>query len=374
MNKSTTWLLATVFSGAACIAAAQGSKPPLVNQTFKNDDGGWVSSGIAAKLAVSHDPGIAEPTAGALKFNYTVAKGDLNVMYLPVPLGSWTAAKSIKFRVRTDSQTMLAIALQEQDGGRYVAMIQAPKDRWQSVELSTSDFILAQEKDDPKDPDGKLDMDRVAGIAISDMSQFLVATDNAMLQELFGVTKGSHAMYIDSFTVGVDVLPAGSASIGTDVQLETFVHPQLAWIGLGGMRMSQSSGLPLVGPALKADYHIAPGKVALITKQLPTWILTGSKVLSFDIACTQPSHFIVQLEQYDGGKYNMMIETPGGSIPQHKKLLLSGFARGDDSTDKDTKLHLALIKSFLIIDASGMIDQAEHDNTIWLNHIVASTN
>jgi len=366
-------MLSSLLVAGAIVAGAQTPHAPLVNLNFKDSDGGWMAMGPDAKVTVSHDAGIALPGAGALKFDYAVTKGNFTAAFLPGALDAWTKAKSFKFRVRSDSNSMLAVSLQEQDGGRYVAMLQVTKDKWQSVELSTADFILAQDKNDPKDPDGKLDMDRVAGVSITDIAQFLIAVDNPMLQSLFDIRQGAHSLYIDSFSIGTDPISASSASVGDTIQLETFAHPQLSWISLGGMKVSRVEGKTLPGASLQADYHQTPGKPALLNRPLQSWLLTGSKVLTFDIASVQSAKLIVQLEQYDGGKYNMTVDVPGGSIPQHQKLLLSGFVRGDDSTDTDTKLHLSAVKSIAVIDITGMLEQADHDNTIWLGHLVATS-
>jgi len=128
----------------------------------------------------------------------------------------------------------------------------------------------------------------------------------------------------------------------------------------------------LEGLGLRADYHVKPGKPTILSHPVQSWILTGTKTLSFDIASVQPTKIIVQVEQYDGGKYNMTVDVPGGSVVQHKSLLFTGFIRGDDSTDSDTKVHLAQVKSIMFGDISGMTDQADHDNTLWINHIIAN--
>ncbi len=351
--------------------AAQASNPPLVNQDFRDGPGAWTGIGTNAKLTVVHDSGIALPGAGALRLDYTIAKGNFNAAYFPTALDSWTKAKSFRFRIHSDADTVFAVGLQEQDGGRYLSMVHVQKGAWQDVELSTTDFILSQDKNDPKDPDGKLDMDRVTGLGIADIAQFLNEDDNPVLKSLFGVQGGDHSLYIDSFVIGTDAIPASSASAGGLVALETFVHPQLDWLALGGSKLTRTAEKPLLGLGLRFDYHQSPGKPALLNRPLQQWILTGTKVLSFDIASDQPSHLIVQLEQYDGGKYNMMFDVPGGSMLMHKELLLSAFIRADDSAGTGTELHLAGVKSLAIIDATGMMDKTDHDNSLWIGRLAA---
>ena len=370
MGTKTILTSMSLLAMGACLAGAQTE--PLLSQTFKDNDGGWVAFGGTAKASVSHEAEITQPAAGALKFEYAISKGDLNGLYLTTPLGSWTKARNFKFRVHADSATTIVLALQEQDGGRYVSMVNVPKGLWQTIELSTSDFILATDKDDPKDPDGKLDMDKVTGVGVVDMSQFFASVDNSVLAGLFDVKLGSHQLYIDSFTVGSDSIPAGSTSLGDDVQIETFNHPQLAWIGLGGVKLVRAEEKPLTGPCLRADYHQTPGKPTILSRAVPSWVLTGSKSISFDIATLKPAKIVVQLEQTDGGKYNAILDLPGGSLPTKAKLALTEFKRSDDSKDDATVPHVALIKNILIMDASGMFESANADNTLWVNHLVAS--
>lgn len=373
MKKGLKLTICLLLTAGTVLAGAQTPPPPLLRQTFKDGPEGWVGMGEGAKLSVSHDPAIALVGAGALKFDYSIAKNTFGALSLTTPLDSWTKAKSFKFRIRSDSNALVAVTLQEQDGGRYTSIIQVPKETWQSVELSTADFILGQDPNDPKDPDGKLDMDKVTGLSVLDIAEFLVSTDNAMLTSLFDFKQGPHTLYVDSFTVGTEPIASSMVSAGDTVVLETFLHPQLNWISLGGMKLGRTEGKPMEGVALKADYHQTPGKPAVLNRPLQSWVFTGSKTLSFDIASAQPAVLIVQLEQVDGGKYNMTVEVPGGSAPMHKKLLLDGFARADDSTDKDTKLHLGLIKSIAVIDISGMLNQADKDNTLWINHLSATS-
>ena len=369
--KHLSKIASSVFVVVAGLAVAQTPSDPLVRQTFKETQGGWTVFGTTATLAVTHDAPVVEPGNGALKFGYSVAKGDLSALVFPTDIGSITRAKSVKFRIRTDATTMIAVMLQEQDGGRYVAMCNAPKDRWQPIELSTDDFALAQEKDDPKDPDGKLDMDRVSGIVVTDVAQMFAQSDDAGLRSLIGVKTGSHTLYIDDFTVGADPIHTSMVTAAGDIVLDTFAHPQLAWFGLGGGDLSRSSGKPLEGLAVKFDYHQTPNKISLLSKGIAPGTLTGTKSLSLDMASSQPAKLVIQVEETDGGKYNMMIDLPGGSVSNHVNLPFDAFKVADDSKDANGKLDLENIKTLLILDGSGIMDQADHDNTLWVGHVVA---
>ncbi len=374
MNKGAMWTLSSVLAVAAIGAVAQTPSAPLVNQSFKDSDGGWMAIGQSGKVSISHEPEITLAGAGALKFEYTLAKGEFSALMLPAALDAWTKAKSFKFRIRSDSNAMFAVALQEQDGGRYTAMLQVPKGSWQPVELAASDFILSQDATDPKDPDGKLDLDRVTGIAITDIAAFLLSIDNPALVSMFDIKPGARTVYLDSFSIGTAPISSSTSSAGDTVQLDSLVHPQLSWLCLGGLNLTKSAGKPLDSVGIRADYRQAGGKIFFLSRALPSWVLTGSKVLTFDIASVEPTKLIVQFEQYDGGKYNMTLDLPGGSVAQHQKLLLSAFTRADDSKDADTKIHLASVKSIAILDVTGLLDPSvSKDNSLWIGKLKATT-
>src|ERR1051325_9670415 len=98
----------------------------------------------------------------------------MDILLLPTPDMVLSKAKSFKFWIRTDHATPVGFTLQEKDGGRYNALFSTPKGVWQQVELSVADFQADTNKDAPKDPDGKLDMDQVEGVGIIDVAQIFV--------------------------------------------------------------------------------------------------------------------------------------------------------------------------------------------------------
>ncbi len=373
MRTGTNWIVSSLLRAAATSASAQA---PLINHTFKDSDGGWTAIGQDGKVAVSHTAGITLPAAGALKFDYQIQKGGFSAINLATPLDSLTKAKSFKLRIRTDSATLIGIVLEEQDGGRYVATCMAPKDAWQPIELATSDFILSRDPGDPVDPDGKLDMDKVHSISVFDVSEFLVqvGADNPVLAAMLDIRKGDHTLYMDSFSIGTEAVPTSTSSLGSDVTIEAFVHPQLSWFGLGGVSLTRSSGAPIGSAGMKAAYHQAPGKIAILNRPIPSWVFVGAKTLAFDAASLKEATLNVTFEQTDGGKYNMTVVVPAGSDVKHIKLALVGFQRSDDSKDTATKINLGLIKSMNIIDLSGMISKADADNTLWVGPIHALGN
>lgn len=364
MMKSSGWVAGL---GLAWFAGAQ---EPLIQHSFKEDAAGWISIGQTAKIAIYHDPALGAPTTGALRFNYGINKGEFNALLLPTKADSLKTAKSLKFSVRADLATVLAVAIQEEEGGRYVALVHAPKDAWQPVELSIGDFALAMDKDDPKDPNGKLDLELITAIVVGDVSQFFAQSDDPALSALGGIKTGPHTLYLDDFSIGTEAVPPSTSSAGDDVRIDSFVHPQLSWFGLGGVKMSRVTGAPLEGVGLKAEYRQAPGKLAMLSRTMMPWVLTQAKTLAFDAASTNGAKLIVQVEETDGGKYNALVDVPAGSKAKHFSLPFADFKASDDSKDTDKKLDLGKVKTLTVIDVSGVTEQADRDNVLWLNNLM----
>jgi len=350
----------------AAMVGAQTPSDPLVKQDFKDGQGGWMTFGAAATIAVTHDAPVVSPGAGALKFGYTVKKGDMSGLVFPVTVGTLTRAKSLKFRVHADADTVVAVMLQKDGGARYIALCNAPKNSWQPIELSTDDFWLSDGPNDPKDPDGKLEMDKVSGIVVTDLAQMFAQSDDENIKGLLGIQSGSHSLFLDAFSVSPDPAPTEVKINGSDIALETFAHPQLSWFGLGGGELAAKGG-----SAILYSYHQSPGKIALITHAIPPGTLTGAKSMSIDIQSQQPARLIVQIEQTDGGKFQMPIDLEGGPMPKHSVLSFVGFKPSDDSQVKTGMADMSKVKTFTVLDASGILAQADHDNVLIVSGVVA---
>jgi hypothetical protein len=349
---------------------AQGPGEPLIRHDFKEDAAGWMPIGQTAKVVVFHDPALGAPTVGALRLNYGINKGEFNALLLPVRGDSIKAARSFKFSVKTDLDTVLAVTMQEEEGGRYVAVVHAPKDAWQKVELAVGDFALAMDKDDPKDPNGKLDLELVNALVVADISQLFAQNEDPKLSGLFDVKMGAHTLYFDDFTVGTEAIPPSTSSVGDDVRIDSFGHPQLAWIALGGPKLSRSTGAPLAGPGLKAEYRQAEGKFAILSRSLMPWVLTQAKTLTFDAASQHGAKLIVEVEETEGGKYTAIVDVPAGAKSTSFRLPFTDFKPAEDSKDPDGKLDPGKVKSLTLVDVSGTLEKVNRDNVLWLSNLM----
>ena len=72
-----------------------------------------------------------------------------------------------------------------------------------------------------------------------------------------------------------------------------------------------------------------------------------------------------------GGKYNTVVELPGNSGRADLSLNFADFKPAGDSHDDNNKLDLDRIFQLLFLDSTGMADNTDADNTLWINNIKA---
>ena len=338
----------------------------LPHHTFKETTEGWVLAGTmspSAKVSLSHDPAHVKVGTGSLQFDYDIAQGETNILSLPITDGALTKMKSLDFWIQSDYTTTVAVILQEKEGGAYMARFMAPKGQWQMVRLAPSDFVLNSGPTDPKDPDGKLDLDQVTNISVVDLD-FMFAQSDSPMTALFGVVKGAHAMYISDFRASEGMLDVPSAQT-----IESYDRPQVQWIGVGKPAMSIMTGPSLPGRALQVTYRTTAGMPVGALRSISPGSLSAATQISFKAVSQKPIKLLVQLEETNGNKYNTVVDVPGDSAGQPISVKFSDLKPSDDSKDKDAKLEAGLINQLVLADLSGMLTQTEQDNVLWIGKI-----
>lgn len=372
MRAQIRWLLGGALALTLAVAQAQEKPAPLMRQSFEESEEGWMIFGTGAKIGLTREASHVKEGKAALQYDYNVAKGEIGAALLPLPEGALAKAKAIRFWILADHTIPLFVTLQERGGGRYVAACTVPRDRWQQVELALADFALTDGPDDPKDPNNQLDADQIEAFGLFDLSQLLAQADNPALADLFNVKTGPRTLYLDDLTVTEETLPNAFSSVNGDVRIDRFIRPQLTWIAVGDVTLSRSTGKPLEGPGLQADYRQAPGKIMGLVKGVRRGGLAGTERLTFSVASAKPAKLVVQVEEPGGGKYNTIIDVPGDSVVQQVSLAFSDFNPADDSRDDNNRLDLEKVHQVLILDASGLLGLANQDNTLWINNLRAS--
>jgi hypothetical protein len=356
-----------LFGGNLREAQAQNAppttqNPPLLQTKFIEDVQGWTAFGDKTKVELASDG-----ARKVLRFDYNVAKGNFTALNLPVNENEITTAKSFRFTIKADTATTIACVLQEADGGRYVAFFHVPDNKWQNVTLAPSDFLLTEGPDDPKDPNNKLDLDRVNGFAITDVMQFLAQSDEPGIEAIFPVKRGARYLLMGDFSIGADALPGAAFLVKSDARLDTFGHPQIGWLAIGETQLSLNSGKPLGTRGLKAVYTQGTGKVGGFLRGVPRGRLEGREKMTFTLASAKPIRLVVQLEERTGGKYDAIIEVSGGETPKEYTVNFADLKPTADSKDNNSKLDLDQVYQIVFLDASGIIGQVEAgENTLYL--------
>jgi len=325
--------------------------------------------GEGGKVSVTHDAADVKNGKAALKLEYSIQKGSMSALLYPTPDGMLAKAKSLRFWVKSDTGGTLAAALQEQGGGRYISLFTAPAGKWQQVELAMSDFVLSEDANDPPDPNGKLDLDKVDGIAITDIGQLLGQADNPDIEKLFSLKRGAHSLFVDDFVVTEDALASPAADTGTP--FDTFSRPQIGWLLIGGTKAVAASGAPLNGKGLQLDYHQSFGKPTGIIRKVTRGSLVGKNIFSIDIASARPAKLIFQVEEKGGGKYNVLMDVAGGKTLKTVTIPFIDFKAADDSKDTNDKLDLDQVNQVLILDVNALLNMTEGENTLWVGNVKA---
>ena len=374
--KRNLGILGTL-GGAMLVANCALAQPPkttdvLYQETFEGGAGGWTPMGDTAKVSLAQGAENVKEGKGALRFDYNIAAGQINLLGIPLAQQPFTALQSVTFWVKASHGSSFSFTLQEQGGGRFNAMFAVPKEKWQRVELRPTDFILAEDKNDPKDANGKLDLDKIEGGALVDFGQIfaqLAAGPNNPLAQLLNVQTGPRTLLVDDVVLSSKPFAGEAATPGVTV-IDDFSRPQAAWFSVGDIGLQTVKDANPDNNALQADYWQEQGRIVALAKLLPRGILANKEGLSFKAASTQRGILVVQLEEHSGGKYNMTVEMPGKTQPIQSKLLFSDFKVADDSKDNNNRLDLDQVKQLLILDLTGVIGQANTPNTLWLNHIL----
>ena len=375
MRRRIGWIaggMAAALALGITMSRAEETPPSVIEHSFEENIGGWTGFGASAKVALTKEAGSVKVGKGALQFDYAVKKGEMNMLLLPTGDGTLTKMKSLSFWVKATHSTPLIVTLGEKEGGRYNASAFVPKDTWQKVELATSDFVVATGKDDPKDPNNKLDLDQVENLGISDLSQILAQSEDPNFTKLLNVQTGPHMLTFDEFNVSEKALPDAMTTEKDEVLLDKLIRPQLAWFGFGSAQVSRVTEKPLDGVSVKVDFRQEPNTIMGLARGVKPGALANTKELRFTAASSKLTTLYVQLEESEGGKYNATIELPGNSEKKEFTLVFADFKPSDDSNDANGKLDLDKVQQIIFFDISGLTGAVSQENTLWINSLRAT--
>ena len=378
-HKAATFLIGfSAFAGITCKAMAE---PPALKDDFDTASENWLALGPHAKAAVTNAEGKAKNGKGALEYTYEIgnkpaeAAGGMppfDSLLRMTPNAALAKMKSLRFWAKTDGEMPLAIVLSEKDGGRWIAMSWIPKGDWQEVVLSPEDFSLTDGKDDPKDPNGKLDLDKVENIGITDPLGIFAPALSASGQGGFseaGLHIGKHTLWLDDFTVSTDAAAASSATEKSTSAIDLFERDHLRWFALGEVQMKLDKAAPTKTRALRVDYKQGDGQYIILVRTLHHLKASPEDKFVIDAAAAKSARLVLTLEEQNGSKYSLTLAVPGDSEPIHRDLAFSDFALSEGAKDDNDKLDPDKVKSFTITDVTGAFGIAKQKNTLWIGPI-----
>ncbi len=360
------------LAGTPSSAQAPAQSSPIVKQTFEQGEEGWTSMGPNASVAVTKNAAETHEGKPALRFRYAVAKSEVNAAICPIMGQDLSAAKSVRMWVKASHATTLGLVLQESGGGRFLYPFTVPKEKWSQVEAAPGDFMLMDGQDDPKDANGKLDMDKVEAFALADVAQMLIQMGDEAAK-LMGIETGQRSVYLSELAVTRDVLPPAQELSGNVMLIDTFARPLPSWVGVGGVKLSVVADKALKGRALQADYHVGPGALAGLLRFVPKGKLAEAKYVTFEAAATKPTRLVVQVEETGtGAKYRTMVELKGNSQPETISLKFADFTPTEDSKVTTGSPNMAKINQFILADPTGLFGGADQDITLWIGKVRAT--
>ena len=366
-------MLHTIFLFALAAQAQPTPSSTIVHHSFESDEHGWIAMGGAGSVRVAKDASSRHDGANSLAFDYTAGK-DMSVAILPVDF-SLEKMKSMRFWLKTDISTAVGVFLSEKKpGGDYATWFWSPKDRWQQIVLTPSEFTANDGLNDPKDPDGRLDLDQIQGIGLLDLKMLFSMSGGAQ-QPPFQLDKlaGSHTLLVSDFQIESEG-PA-PATVKDGVIIDDFRRSFARWLTLGGMEMSLPNDENPTGKrALEASYKQKPGQFVLMSHRIGNIDLSKCDRLSFDIASIEDAQVAVSIEMAKvkgkGARYTYMLEVAGGKKPQHQSIPFTEFVLDQNSPpDPAGRFDPSKMRTISVVDVTGAARNETTANTLWLADI-----
>lgn len=340
---------------ASCPVLAQPASEVLLHDDFEGASANWLAMSAGSTVRIDH--GQAHSGSGALAFTYAVKPRQAAAAVMPAR-PELARLTRLRFWLKTDRATPIGVVLRErQPGGNYIAWVWSPDDAWHEITLTPADFILADGPTDPKDPDGKLDLDSLEGLGIFDVAGFFPALATAAR------SAPTHTFRIDDFEA-----LAGPPTPSDGMRVDSFDRGFLSWIAINGAELELApAGNPLGEPAMAASYKQTDEPFPSFVRRLGNLDLSHATRLEFDIASQQEATVNVTLEMNrpgaaQGPRFNLPIYPPENREVFHVSVKLADF-------QGQGKLDPAQLKTLILTDVSAAGAGDLGRNTLWIGNI-----
>lgn len=402
MKRATLYKIVLSLTGALCLSLNTSAQEKPANQvlkfSFEADVQKWQAVGTAlsaATIAHTTDPANIHTGKGTLQYDYKISPDEKSGAIVPLRITALAKMKMLRLWVKPDHNTSIVIVLQERGGGRYATFGYVKGGQWNEVALAQEDFILSTGVDDPKDPDGKLDLEQVESLAIADYSQWLIygAMSIEKLEKLkktqpekvfeqtyasfllqkkiYPYRQGQHTLYIDDIEALTDAMPELTPKKGSDTILDSFERPQPSWIPLGSVKaLGIESSKPLIGKSLKIEYQVTPDMFGAVTKNLTGSFFTKDDKIGLTVASVKPIRLLIQVEDKNGGRYNTTFNLTGDMEARELTIAWKELTIAPDSKTKLSLDPTKIVRVFFM-DITGALDMVTQENTLWINSLRA---
>lgn len=349
---------------------------------------------MEAKVGVTDKANQVKTGKGSLYYIYNVVPKNVNVLATMRPL-ALEGMRSLRFRLKCDTASLIALALREEGGARYQTTFYCPAGQWQQVAFDLSEFTLA---DDSPDPNGRLDLDQLQGMFLADVSGYLI--------EMLGGQQGARVLWLDDFEYssqpGAATATAGAAEDGSQA-IDSFDSGVFRWVPLlldvtggqlkaglsdaplsfgegapakvqadGAAGAVPAAGVPAAGgsKSLTTTYKREPGKIQGWLRSLLAGDLKTAASISLALKTSGDGLFLLSVTEKDNSRYQQLIELKAADGWKKLSYALSDFKLADDSTDENNALDTAQIKEISLADLSAMLPGGgQGDNTLWLDEV-----
>lgn len=380
------------LAATALLVAASGVRTPALAQagrsTFDFEDGvqGFTALNLkngapvedaTVKLEQVKAKDQVKVGDGALSYSYKLEAGTVRFLVLPTKVAAGT--KALKFWVRSNTPTILAISLREPDDSRYGVSVTVPAFDWTQVALNLDELVLAA---DSQDENGKLDLDAIDTLTIFDFATFLVNTGNAALANAIPNALGPRQLWLDHFQLATEAAPqsTGSFKFGTNEYhvVDNFDAGTVRWtplrVNFGAMPPSfeifpSDSTLKVLteaaapgqgkspvepgGKGLRYAYKRGAQQAYGLTCNLEGRKLGAVNKLKLSLNVSQKSLLVVQVKEKDGSEYTQTLLPDAATGWRNLEFPFDTLVLGNESKDENNKLDPDQIKEVTILDASG---------------------
>ena len=375
MKRTVIAIVMTLATLSLTHAVAQ-EREVLFMEDFEGGVGSSVTLDPAAELSVTNDPDLVFAGEGSLQLEYVQAPMYQDVpdwglpgsLALPLPEGL-AGLGEVAFALRAQLSTPIVVTLAEgDDGPRYNCLLWCAADEWSEFSLALDDFV--SDLDGPVDPNGRLDLELVNGIALIDADSFVRAI--AEQSPLFDAEPAAEqTLWLDEFVLRAGEPPAAMPEV--PAPLAHYTPPMRGFLVIGGRDVTVASEEQDDGAyALRLGYTMPATTILGLMNAIQPDALADCSAIRLHARTNRQVTLIVALEEQrepgDLGKsrYESVVTLEPSEDLQTITLPLALFKLADDQTDPDGALNADLVNMLSIADVTAIFTGGEVINTLRL--------